>query len=227
MPGGGSLTVAPNDATALAAWSKAGPAANPQQLNRYTYVLNNPLKSGDPTGHCIPGPFLVWCAVVVGSFITEVVIPAIVGAAVIAGAAEAGKQLGEAQRAANAQNQEAEGSDDSAQDLSGRRDVPDEHVVVRGGTSALPEPGSEFSGSHGPTVEDAAAGVPHGTVRVTTAGAIRTGGGSVVSVPEEAYPGGPINEQHVNVRTGNDYGGFSDPIPNPVPKKDRIPGRPQ
>ena len=52
MPGGGSLTVAPNDATALAAWSQAGPAANPQQLNRYSYVLNNPLKSGDPTGHC-------------------------------------------------------------------------------------------------------------------------------------------------------------------------------
>ena len=51
MPGGGSLTVAPNDATALAAWGQRGPAANPQQLNRYTYVSNNPIKNTDSTGH--------------------------------------------------------------------------------------------------------------------------------------------------------------------------------
>ncbi len=51
VPGGGSLTVAPNDAMALAAWGKPGAAANPQQLNRYSYVLNNPLKGVDPTGH--------------------------------------------------------------------------------------------------------------------------------------------------------------------------------
>ena len=51
MPGGGSLTVAPNDATATAAWGQPGSAANPQQLNRYSYVLNNPTKTTDPTGH--------------------------------------------------------------------------------------------------------------------------------------------------------------------------------
>ncbi len=27
---------------------------NPQSLNRYSYVLNNPLKYTDPTGHCVP-----------------------------------------------------------------------------------------------------------------------------------------------------------------------------
>ena len=28
-------------------------AANPQSLNRYSYVLNNPLTYTDPTGHCV------------------------------------------------------------------------------------------------------------------------------------------------------------------------------
>jgi hypothetical protein len=28
---------------------------DPQSLNRYSYVLNNPLRYTDPTGHCIPG----------------------------------------------------------------------------------------------------------------------------------------------------------------------------
>ncbi len=51
VPGAGSLTVAPNDAVALAAWGQRGPAANPQQLNRYAYVLNNPLRHIDPLGH--------------------------------------------------------------------------------------------------------------------------------------------------------------------------------
>jgi hypothetical protein len=38
---------------------KAG-AANPQNLNRYTYVNNNPLNHTDPTGHFV---CLVFCAV--------------------------------------------------------------------------------------------------------------------------------------------------------------------
>jgi len=30
-------------------------AGNPQALNRYSYVLNNPLRYTDPSGHCMPG----------------------------------------------------------------------------------------------------------------------------------------------------------------------------
>ena len=28
---------------------------NPQALNRYSYVLDNPIVKNDPTGHCDPG----------------------------------------------------------------------------------------------------------------------------------------------------------------------------
>jgi len=34
---------------------------NPQALNRYSYVQNNPLRWTDPSGHCLP-----WCAIVIG-----------------------------------------------------------------------------------------------------------------------------------------------------------------
>jgi RHS repeat-associated protein len=51
-PGAGALTLAPHDATAQAAWAAGGGGpANPQQLNRYSYVTNNPVNKTDPTGH--------------------------------------------------------------------------------------------------------------------------------------------------------------------------------
>lgn len=46
-------------------------------------------------------------------------------------------------------------------------------------------------------MEEAGAGVPHGTVRATTAGAIRGGGGSVSVAPERTRAGA-MNLQHVN-----------------------------
>jgi RHS repeat-associated protein len=104
---------------------------------------------------------------------------------------------------------------------------PDEYIVVRGGQGPMPEPGAVFSGSHGPTIEEAAKGVPHGTVRSTTVGAIKAGGGTVEIAPEPAYPGGPLNEQHVNITEGAGESTFSEPIPNPVPKPQRIQGRPK
>ncbi|MCU0521866.1 MAG: RHS repeat-associated core domain-containing protein [Anaerolineae bacterium] len=50
---------------------------NPQSLNRYSYVYNNPLKYTDPTGHCVFGVDTIVCIAVGG---------AIVGAAVGYGA---------------------------------------------------------------------------------------------------------------------------------------------
>jgi hypothetical protein len=101
--------------------------------------------------------------------------------------------------------------------------VPDGATVVRGGMT-LPLPGTTFSGAFGVDLHDAAAGVPHGKVSYTTAGAIRQNGGGVEYAPEEAYPGGPINYRHVNVTLGPTGPAFSGPVKNPVPPDQRIPG---
>lgn len=94
-------------------------------------------------------------------------------------------------------------------------------IVVRGGSGALPPPGTVFSGAVGETLEDAATYVPHGTIRFTTVGAIIAAGGSVTLKPEVTR-GGKINERHVNVIEGSSPSTFSEPLPNPVPKHDRI-----
>jgi hypothetical protein len=63
VPGAGALTAAPHDATATTAWRSAattGPQ-NPQEINRYSYALNNPMRYNDPSGQCV-GPVIVYCA---------------------------------------------------------------------------------------------------------------------------------------------------------------------
>jgi RHS repeat-associated protein len=54
VPGVGALTIAPNDKTAADLWDDGGKMsgpANSQELNRYSYVNNNPVRYTDPTGH--------------------------------------------------------------------------------------------------------------------------------------------------------------------------------
>jgi hypothetical protein len=63
VPGSDPLTVWPSDGTATPMWGNGGKAngsQNPQELNRYSYVNNNPLKYTDPTGHW------VWIAAAAG-----------------------------------------------------------------------------------------------------------------------------------------------------------------
>jgi hypothetical protein len=97
--------------------------------------------------------------------------------------------------------------------------VPDEFVVVRGGTKPLPPLGAMFSATVGPTLEAAAAAVPHGRIRATTAGVVRRNGGMVMWKAETS-PHGTLNEQHAHVI---EHGpSFSEPQLNPVPKYQRI-----
>jgi hypothetical protein len=99
--------------------------------------------------------------------------------------------------------------------------VPNIYSVVRGGQGAMPPSGTVFSGSMGSTVTEAAAGVPHGTIRATTAGAIRGQGGTVTLAPELTR-GGTLNPIHVNVMEGAQPTVFGPQIPNPVPRAGRI-----
>jgi len=105
--------------------------------------------------------------------------------------------------------------------------VLDTDSVVRGGLSPMPPPGTQSSGAYGRTLEEAAAGVVHGNIRVTTAGAIRAAGGTVDHAPEAAFPGGPINARHVHITEGPGATAFSDVFLNPVPKQDRVSARPR
>jgi len=105
--------------------------------------------------------------------------------------------------------------------------VLDTESVVRGGQAPLPKAGTKFSDAYGRTLEEAAAGVVHSSIRNATAGAIRAAGGTVDHAPEAAYPGGPINARHVHITEGRGMTVFGDIFPDPVPKQDRVPARPR
>src|SRR6266446_2221736 len=74
--------------------------------------------------------------------------------------------------------------------------VPDEFFVVRGGSASPPDP--PLSCTVGPTLESAAAAIPHGRIRFSTAGEIRMRGGTIRWVPEVSRHG-TVNQQHVDV----------------------------
>lgn len=99
--------------------------------------------------------------------------------------------------------------------------LPDDSVIVRGGTSDIPGPGEVFSGSYGSTLDEAATGVPHGQIRVSTVGEITAGGGTVEVVPELTRSG-VLNDQHVNICLASSPCPFGPLIPNPMPKNERI-----
>lgn len=99
--------------------------------------------------------------------------------------------------------------------------LSDDCVIVRGGSGPVPETGTAFSGAYGRTLEEAAAAVPHGTIRGTTVGAIVKSGGSVTHKPE-LKRSGTLNEQQVDIVEGSIPSSFSVPFENPVPKDLRV-----
>jgi hypothetical protein len=100
--------------------------------------------------------------------------------------------------------------------------VPDSTVIVRGGQNYVPQPGDVISAQMGADVPDAASGLPHGTIRVATAGEIRATGGMVELAPEPAWDGGPTNTWHVNVTEGPQPAFPAQSVPNPVTWPDRL-----
>jgi len=103
----------------------------------------------------------------------------------------------------------------------GAASLADDAVVVRGGQGAVPAAGQTFSGAAGRTLEEAASGVPHGTIRATTAGEIRQAGGAVRPKPELTRTGA-MNDKHVDICLGPGQCPFGEAMPNPVPKSQRI-----
>ena len=262
---------------------------NPQALNRYSYVLNNPLRYTDPSGHaqvCADGDqgggcgdndawyrltqqwygigdqglldatILAWLqdhqdirtiqamagyleahygqsgAILPSSFNTIYAHAFAAGelaqlatnsmAQLLAGAIFAGVGIGGANL--GGLKREIAGYSPRFAYLQGgdpKTVVPDSYVIVRGGQSQLPPPGTVFSGSQGATLSEAASGVPHGSIRVTTAGEIRARGGVVVFAPEPSRSG-MVNWLHVNVAEGSAMSTFGDITPNPVPKNMRV-----
>jgi hypothetical protein len=100
--------------------------------------------------------------------------------------------------------------------------VPDDAIIVRGGRDYHHQEGSVISAQMGSSIEDAASGLPHGTVRVSTAGHIRAAGGTIELMPEPAWEGGPDNTWHVNVTEGLTPVFPGEGIPSPVPNQERL-----
>ncbi len=201
---------------------------NGLNFNRYWYASNHPYKNTDPDGRC-DGPST--CAIdrdIAAMNRGDMSRSEFMDRSAARAGGAAGGLLIVATRAAVlrylpalsrlvSRNREQQPKGD----LHAPGDVPDASVVVRGGAGEMPAPGTTFSGSQGRAVEDAGAGVPHGTIRTSTAGEIRSGGGRVDVAPEPTRSG-QINGQHVNVTEGGTKSTFSPPQPNPVPKPERI-----
>ena len=224
---------------------------NPQSLNLYSYVENNPTTTGDPDGHCC-WEEVKGFAVGAGDFVVSSAKGLATAAIPVYGPQKIGTEIGDSivyaaqqyssKGVSGVMNQVLDQGEQGAMEIvtqavltggaaaTARVDgvtpeswgAPDSNVVVRGGQGEMPPQGTTFSGAQGSTLEDAAQGVPRGQVRESTAGQIRDAGGSVRSKPEVTRAGN-LNEKHVNVREGTKQPStFSQPKPNPVPKKDRV-----
>jgi RHS repeat-associated protein len=183
----------------LGRWTTRDPIAERGGLHLYAYVGNDPVNKWDEDGLFVaPGASgaAVKAAQAAGGASGGSSAVAVGGSALalgglaiatydfgseVAGYFEDSSQAEAAKEQADVAQQEYE---KKKRDKGKNGCPPDEDVVVRGGQSPLPPPGTVFSGSSGANLVDAASGVPHGTIRSTTAGAIRAAGGTVTSAPE-------------------------------------------
>ena len=190
--------------------------SDPQTLNKYSYVRNNPLRYTDPDGHdgqSTLDPDQV-------QSVKKDITTAEKAYAAVQAFVDNHPYLATAiMIVVDVASKGKAGASEPLGDFHAPGEVPNGNVVVRGGVNEMPPPGTKISGAQGTTTAEAAQGVPHGTIRETTAGQIRENGGTVVVAPEKTRAG-TTNYKHVNVTEGKPT--FGEQKPNPVPRKERI-----
>jgi RHS repeat-associated protein len=75
------------DALAIGSGGTGGGPANPQSLNRYSYVQNNPLRYTDPSGHCL------WDLCITEAAAAYAILTLITGTIVVAGTVQTVQEL--------------------------------------------------------------------------------------------------------------------------------------
>jgi RHS repeat-associated protein len=197
---------------------------DPQSLNLYAYVMNNPLSKIDSDGHQDHMLISLSAKLTVDVITIGIKAKSAVDKAwnnLEANHPQVAQYLKDTAKDAVVMAITHQSGEGAIGDFHAPGDVPNGRTIVRGGLGE-PPPSGTYSGAQGTTLAEAGKGVPNGTVSATTAGQIRAVGGDVRPAPEPAYEGGPINGQHVNVTGGQSA--FGSPEANPAPKSERIPG---
>jgi len=201
---------------ALGRFLQTDPIGYKDDIDWYTYVGNDPTDKTDPTGKITLGEAIEQKF---GNFIAPITSGYVPGMDGKFTNPLTQQPVSNQQGLATMATIVAPVMGPAAEEASFRA-IPDTAIVVRGGASETPASGVKFSGAAGSTLEDAAQGVPHNKVSSTTAGDIRSSGGTVQHAPEKTRAGN-MNEKHVNIVRGN-QNTFGQQQENPVPKKDRI-----